>query len=66
MLRKWEREKKNSIVTGNDAVKKAEKDKVISEDDSKKIQTEIQNITDKYTKEIDTVIAAKEKEVLAV
>ena len=50
----------------NDAVKKAEKDKVISEDDSKKIQTEIQNITDKYTKEIDTVIAAKEKEVLAV
>jgi len=50
----------------NEAVKKAEKDKTVSEDDSKKIQTEIQNITDKFTKEIDTVIANKEKEVLAV
>ena len=50
----------------NEAVKKAEKDKTLSEDDSKKIQTEIQNITDKFTKEIDTVIANKEKEVLAV
>ena len=50
----------------NEAVKKAEKDKSVSEDDSKKIQTEIQNITDKFTKEIDTVIANKEKEVLAV
>lgn len=50
----------------NEAVKKAEKDKTVSEDDSKKIQTEIQNITDKFTKEIDAVIANKEKEVLAV
>ncbi|MEA9356538.1 ribosome recycling factor [Bacteriovorax sp. PP10] len=50
----------------NEAVKKAEKDKTVSEDDSKKIQTEIQNITDKFTKEIDTVIANKEKEVLSV
>ena len=50
----------------NEAVKKSEKDKILSEDDSKKIQTEIQNITDKFTKEIDTVIANKEKEVLAV
>ena len=49
-----------------DAVKKAEKDKTISEDDSKKMQTEIQNITDKYTKEVDTVISNKEKEILAV
>ena len=50
----------------NELVKKAEKDNTISEDDSKKIQTEIQNITDKYTKEVDTVITNKEKEVLAV
>jgi ribosome recycling factor len=50
----------------NDAVKKLEKDKLLSEDDSKKIQTEIQTITDKFTKEIDTVIANKEKEVLAI
>ena len=50
----------------NDAVKKSEKDKVLSEDDSKKIQTEIQTITDKFTKEVDTIVATKEKEVLAI
>jgi ribosome recycling factor len=50
----------------NDAVKKSEKDKVISEDDAKKIQAEIQIITDKFTKEVDTIIANKEKEVLAI
>ncbi len=50
----------------NDAVKKSEKDKVISEDESKKIQTEIQTITDKYTKEVDTVVTNKEKEVLSI
>jgi ribosome recycling factor len=50
----------------NDAVKKSEKDKVLSEDDSKKIQAEIQTITDKFTKEVDTVIANKEREVLAI
>lgn len=57
---------RNARRDHNDAVKKAEKDKKISEDESKKIQTEIQNITDKFTKEIDTVIANKEKEVLAI
>jgi ribosome recycling factor len=50
----------------NDAVKKLEKDKLLSEDDSKKIQTEIQTITDKFTKEVDTIVANKEKEVLAI
>jgi ribosome recycling factor len=57
---------RNARRDQNDAVKKAEKDKLISEDESKKIQTEIQNITDKFTKEVDTVVAAKEKEVLAI
>jgi len=50
----------------NDSVKKAEKDKKISEDDSKKFQTEIQNITDSYVKKVDEVISAKEKELLTV
>lgn len=57
---------RNARRDQNDAVKKAEKDKVISEDDSKKIQTEIQNITDKFTKEVDTIVSAKEKEVLSI
>lgn len=57
---------RNARRDQNDAVKKAEKDKVISEDESKKIQTEVQNITDKFTKEVDTIIANKEKEVLSI
>lgn len=51
---------------GNEEIKKAEKNKVISEDDSKKFQTEVQNVTDKYVKDIDKLIEAKEKEVLTV
>ncbi|MBP9681585.1 MAG: ribosome recycling factor [Bacteriovorax sp.] len=57
---------RNARRDQNDAVKKAEKDKLVSEDESKKIQTEIQNITDKFTKEVDTIVSAKEKEVLAI
>ena len=50
----------------NDKVKKLEKDKVISEDESKKIQTEIQTITDNFSKEVDKVVDSKEKEVMTV
>lgn len=57
---------RNARRDQNDLVKKAEKDKLISEDDSKKIQAEIQTITDKFTKEIDTIVAQKEKEVLSI
>lgn len=57
---------RNARRDQNDAVKKAEKDKLLSEDESKKIQTEVQNITDKFTKEVDTLVAAKEKEVLSI
>ena len=45
-------------------MKKSEKDKEISEDDSKKFQADIQVVTDKYTKEVDAVIEVKEKELL--
>ena len=50
----------------NDAIKKLEKDKLISEDETKKAQEDIQKLTDKYIKEIDTVMASKEKEVMEV
>jgi ribosome recycling factor len=50
----------------NDVVKKAEKAKEISEDESKKFQVDIQKVTDKYIAEIDKIIEAKEKEVLTV
>jgi len=50
----------------NEIVKKAEKDKQISEDDLKKFQSEIQNITDKFSAEIDKIVANKEEELLTV
>ncbi len=57
---------RNSRRDQNEVVKKAEKDKEIGEDDSKKFQADIQTVTDKFVKEVDVVIEAKEKEVLAV
>ncbi len=51
---------------GNEAVKKLEKDRVISEDEAKKGQDDIQKLTDKYIKEIDHVMAVKEKEIMEV
>ena len=44
-------------------IRKLEKDKAITEDDRFKSQEEIQKLTDKYIKEIDTFLAGKEKEV---
>ena len=38
----------------------------VTEDDLKHAEKEIQNKTDEYIKEIDTVLANKEKEILAV
>lgn len=50
----------------NEAVKKVEKDKTISEDEAKKGQEDMQKLTDKYIKEIDKIMAAKEKEIMEV
>ncbi|WP_372655431.1 ribosome recycling factor [Halobacteriovorax sp.] len=57
---------RNSRRDQNEVVKKAEKAKEISEDDSKKFQAEIQTITDKYVAEVDVIIEAKEKELLSI
>lgn len=50
----------------NDFVKAAEKDKMVSEDESKKGMEEVQKITDKYIKDIDLIMAAKEKDIMEV
>lgn len=50
----------------NDAIKKLEKEKVATEDDSKKAQEDMQKVTDKYIKEIDNTMTAKEKEIMEV
>lgn len=50
----------------NDAFKKLEKEKTISEDETKKALDDIQKLTDKIIKEVDQVMAAKEKEIMEV
>lgn len=50
----------------NDLIKSSEKDKLISEDESKKGLDSAQKVTDKYIKDIDTVLQAKEKEIMEV
>ena len=50
----------------NEKVKKAEKDKIVSEDESKKLQEEIQKVTDNYVKEVEKIVDSKEKEVMTV
>jgi ribosome recycling factor len=49
---------------GNDQIKKLEKDKKITEDDSEKGNKKIQDFTDEYIKVIDGLFAKKEKEIL--
>ncbi|MEK6623378.1 MAG: ribosome recycling factor [Bdellovibrionota bacterium] len=50
----------------NEKVKKLEKDKKITEDEAKRFQTEIQTITDRFSKDVDTLISGKEKEVMTI
>ncbi len=47
-----------------DEVKKMEKDKLINEDDRKRAEDEVQKITDEFVKNIDTILTAKEKELM--
>ena len=50
----------------NESVKKLVKDKLASEDDQKRTETEIQKITDKHVIEIDQLVTAKEHEIMAI
>lgn len=50
----------------NEKIKKAEKDKLVTQDESKKGQDEIQKITDKFIKSVDDLLANKEKEIMEV
>ena len=52
--------------TANDKIKALKKDSDLSEDQIKKAEEDIQKKTDAVVKEIDAVIAAKEKSVLSV
>ena len=47
-------------------IKKQKKDSDITEDDQKDLNDKVQKATDEFIKEIDSIVAAKEKEILAV
>lgn len=50
----------------NDELKKAEKDKLITEDDLKQGYDEVQKITDDYSKEIDVLADKKIQEIMEI
>jgi ribosome recycling factor len=47
-------------------VKELEDDGTISSDDKRRVEKQVQDLTDEHTKKIDEMIAHKEKEVLEV
>ncbi len=50
----------------NEKLKHMEKEKVISEDDLKHSEARVQKITDKFIKEIDDIVKAKEQELMTI
>ena len=57
---------RNDRRDSNDKIKKLEKDKEITADDSKAAQENIQKTTDKYITTIDKILKDKEAEILKV
>jgi len=57
---------RNSRRDANEALKKKEKDKAISEDENKRAQEEVQKKTDTSIAEVDKILGDKEKEILTV
>jgi ribosome recycling factor len=50
----------------HDDLKAQQKAGEITEDDNKRMQDQLQKMTDKYIKEIDALVVAKEKEIMEV
>ena len=57
---------RNARKEGNDELKKDKASGDLSEDLLKKGENDIQQLTDKFCKQVDEVIACKEKEVMAI
>jgi len=51
---------------GMDAIKKGVKKSEITEDDQKKLEKDLQELTDKYIKKVDELCAKKEKELMEI
>jgi ribosome recycling factor len=57
---------RNERRDANDKIKKLEKDKGISEDESKRAVDEVQKLTDAQIKVLDDIAATKEKELMEI
>ena len=57
---------RNTRREGNEEVKKLEKASDISEDESRRSQEKVQEITNKYIDEIDRILKVKEEEIMEV
>lgn len=57
---------RNCRRDANDSLKKLEKDKEISQDELKKAQTHVQEITDAEVKRVDETLKVKEAEIMEV
>jgi len=57
---------RNDRRDANDRIKKLEKEKEITGDDSKSAQEKVQKITDKFISNIDSILKEKEAEILKV
>lgn len=57
---------RNVRKEANDKLKKLEKDKEITEDESKKAHDEVQKITDNFTSTIDSLVKEKETSLMKV
>ncbi len=47
-------------------IKELLKEKLVSQDDERRAETEVQKLTDKHVAEVDQILAAKEKEIMQV
>jgi len=57
---------RNDRRDANDRIKKLEKEKEITQDESKSAQDNVQKITDKHISKVDTILKDKEAEILKV
>lgn len=57
---------RNARRDGNDTARRQKKDGIIAEDEMKRLEKDIQELTDKFCKEVDILVANKEKEISTV
>lgn len=57
---------RNARRDGVDLLKKAQKNEGLSEDTEKEAEAEVQKLTDKQIKDIEAIVAAKEKDIMTV